>query len=234
MIVAFSDVHGPRYMGYLKTSLDSLRDAELLVLAGDIVDKGETQHFKMVLDTVREVYNGSVIAIFGNEEYDERKEQLRCIDKGVMWLDDEMAILKVSGYNVAIIGTRGALDRPTRWQERNIPGIRDLYAKRLERLSELLKSASESAEKVILVTHYAPIGPTLEGENPKIWNQMGSRMLTRLILKNRVDVVLHGHAHNSSRVQAQLGATRVYNVALPAVRAVTRVPVAKVGLEAFL
>jgi len=234
MIVAFSDVHGPRYMGYLKASLNSLRDAELLVLAGDIVDKGETGHFKMVLDTVREVYNGSVIAIFGNEEYDERKEQLKSIDRSVMWLDDEMVILEVSGYDVAFIGSRGALDRPTRWQEQNIPGIRDHYAKRLEKLGELLKSASKSAEKVVLVTHYAPIGPTLEGENPKIWNQMGSRLLTRLIIKNRVDVVLHGHAHNSIKVQAQLGATRVYNVALPAVRAVTRVPIARVGLEAFL
>lgn len=234
MMAAFSDVHGPRYIGYLKASLSTLRGAELLVLAGDIVDKGEPMHFKMVLDTIREAYNGTVVAIFGNEEYDEGKERLKSIDRSILWLDDEMVTLKVSGFDVAVIGTRGALDRPTRWQERNIPGIRDLYAKRLEKLDKLLKSAAESAEKVVLVSHYAPIGPTLEGENPKIWSQMGSRMLTRIILKNRVDAVIHGHAHNSSRTQAQLGATRVYNVALPAVRAVTRITFAKAGLEAFL
>jgi Icc-related predicted phosphoesterase len=234
MIAALSDVHGPRYIGYLRASLETLKSAKLLLLAGDIVDKGEPEHVKLVMKTVREAYAGAVIAVFGNEEYDERKEQIKGADESVLWLDDEYTTVEVDGLDVAIVGTRGVLDKPTRWQERHIPGIRELYSKRLEKLGELLNRAAESSDRVILVTHYAPIGPTLEGEDPKIWSQMGSRLLTQLILSKRVDAVVHGHAHNSLRVRAQLGAAKVYNVALPAVRAVTQVVITKAGLEAFL
>jgi len=234
MIAALSDVHGPRYVAYLRASLSALKAAKLLLLAGDIVDKGEPDHVKLVMKAVREAYNGAVIAVFGNEEYDERKERIKEADESVLWLDDEYTVLKIDDVDVAIVGTRGMLDKPTRWQERNIPGIRELYSRRLERLGELLKRAAESSDRVILVTHYAPIGPTLKGENPKIWNQLGSRELTRLILKSRVNAVIHGHAHNSARTRAQLGVTRVYNVALPATRGVTIVSVTRVGLEEFL
>ncbi len=233
MIAALSDVHGPRYLAYLRASLSALKTAKLLLLAGDIVDKGEPEHVKLVMRVIREVYNGSVIAVFGNEEYDERKNRIREADESVLWLDDECTLLKVDDVDVAVVGTRGVLDKPTRWQERNIPNIRELYSKRLEKLGELLKRAAETSGRVILVTHYAPIGPTLEGEDPRIWSQLGSRGLTRLILRNHVDVVIHGHAHNSAKTQAQLGATRVYNVALPATRSVTMVPVARMGLEEF-
>lgn len=234
MIAALSDVHGPRYIGYLRASINLLRGSELVVLAGDIVDRGKPEHFKLVLSIIREVHSGPVISVFGNEEYDESKEQLKSVSGDVQWLDDSMVVVKVGGVDVAFVGTRGALDKPTRWQERNIPNIREIYSKRVERIGELLREAAERADKVVLVTHYAPLGPTLEGEDPKIWSQMGSRALTRLILKSRVDVVIHGHAHNSVRTQAQLGSARVYNVALPATKSVTRISLVHAGLEAFL
>jgi len=215
-------------------SLDALRDVNLVLLAGDLVERGAVHHCKLVVDRIRSVYEGELLAVFGNEEYDERKEELKRLCGDVRWLDDEYVVVALEGLRVAVIGTRGVLDKPTRWQLRNVPGIRELYRKRLERIEELLKKASREAHCVVLLTHYAPICGTLEGENERVWSQLGSRRLTRVIMRAKPDIVIHGHAHNGKRPMVRLGETRVYNVALPAVGRVTRIVVGARGLSAFM
>lgn len=234
VLAAFSDVHGHRYMRYLRASLPKLKEAEIVLMAGDIVEKGEVSHCRMVLDALRSVYQGRVIAIFGNEEYDDRKDALRQVCEDVTWLDDDVIMLDVKGRAVAIVGSRGILDTPTRWQERNVPDIRQLYAERLERLAKLLNDVRRAASAVVLLLHYAPLCLTLEGEDRRIWSQMGSRALTKLILRAAPTIVLHGHAHNSLRTSVQLGSTAVYNVALPATKSVTLVRLIQQGLDVFL
>jgi len=223
VVAALSDVHGPRYINYLRASLGELERASLVLMAGDIVDKGNPSHCRLVVDVLRGAYKGTIIGVFGNEEYDEYEPALRQLCDDVIWLKDEAIDLELNDLPITIVGTRGSLDQPTRWQERNIPNIVEIYENRLRTLDRLLAEARERSRLVILLTHYAPICSTLEGEPPRIWSQMGSRKLTQLILRHRPDVVIHGHAHNSVRVHTQLGPTRVFNVALPAVKRVTLV-----------
>jgi len=232
-VAAVGDVHGPRYIKLLNASLSKLSNVSLLLLAGDMVDKGAAHHCKLVLSRIRSVYRGPIIGIFGNEEYDERKSEIARLCNDVEWLDDELEVVEVEGCKVAVVGTRGVLDRPTRWQLRNIPGIRELYRSRLSAIESLLKQARLVADCTILLTHYAPICRTLEGENERIWSQLGSRRLTRLILRLKPDIVVHGHAHNSRRPVVRLGDTVIYNVALPAVEEITVMAVGPRGLSAF-
>lgn len=233
-IAAFSDVHGPRYLKHLVGSASALRHSNLVLIAGDIVDKGNVQHCRIVIDAVRSTYSGHVFAVFGNEEYDDREADFRSICSDVVWLKDEVAYLEVKGITLSIIGTRGILDEPTSWQRRNVPNIRAIYEERLKTITSLLAEVKQKSHIAILLTHYAPICPTLSGERPNIWNQMGSRRLTDAVLRYKPDLVIHGHAHNSTNTTANLSSTKVYNVALPAVKRITLLELpAKIGLEAF-
>lgn len=234
VLAALSDVHGPRYLSLLNNSLNALKEADLVLLAGDLVEKGATHHCRLVVSRIRSMYKGELLAVFGNEEYDERKDELRRLCRDVRWLDDEYVVTTLEGLRVAVVGTRGVLDRPTRWQLRNVPGIRELYRKRLRRVEELLRKASREAQCTVLLTHYAPICGTLEGEDERIWSQLGSRRLTRVIMRVKPDVVVHGHAHNSRRLMVRLGETRIYNVALPARGRITQIAVGARGLSAFM
>jgi len=180
------------------------------------------------------VYKGPVVAVFGNEEYDEVEGELRESCADVRWLKDEVALVEASGARVAVVGTRGALDEPTRWQARNVPNIREIYERRLALIERLLAEAKRGADYVVLLTHYAPLCSTLEGEPTRIWSQMGSRKLTRIIMQAGPDAVIHGHAHNSVKLRTTLGRAEVYNVALPATKGVTLVELRPRGLESYL
>lgn len=231
-VAALSDVHGIRYLSLVKASLPLLKNAALTLLAGDLAEKGDPKQCRLVIDALRVVYKGEIIGIFGNEEYDEQKEEIKSTCNDVAWLDDEIILLEISGFSIAIVGTRGVLDRPTKWQEKNVPGISKVYEARLNIIGRLLAEARQKSHYALLLTHYAPICGTLEGENPRIWEEMGSRKLTSIIMKSKTWGVFHGHAHNSRRTAVYLSGTRVYNVAVPAVKGITLVDLAKSGIEA--
>ncbi|MCS7105186.1 MAG: metallophosphoesterase [Thermofilaceae archaeon] len=233
-IAALSDVHGPRFLAYVRSSLDIFMKADVVLLAGDIVDRGEVKHARMVVDLIRSMYKGEVVSVFGNEEYDDRKKELIQSCSDVNWLDDEVAYMELKGTTLAIVGTRGILDKPTIWQERHIPNIREVYEKRLQIILKYLREAKRRSDHTVLLTHYTPICQTLEGENVKLWSQMGSLKLTRLIIREHVEIVVHGHAHKSIKTYTNLGATQVYNVALPATKQATLIRVGKRGLENFI
>jgi len=60
-----------------------------------------------------------VVAIFGNEEFENTKRKLKREYSDIIWLDDEQVQVK----GVDIFGTTGVLDEPTAWQSKAVPGI---------------------------------------------------------------------------------------------------------------
>jgi Icc-related predicted phosphoesterase len=68
----------------------------------------------------------------------------------------------------------------------------------------------------MLVTHYAPAYLTLEGEDPRIWPELGSRTMEKALLEARPDIAIHGHVHKSKLLEASLDGIRILNVAFPA------------------
>ncbi len=217
-IAATADVHSPKYLSKFADALSRVpRDLNLFLFAGDMIFRGNVREFRRVLSAVRSVYDGPIIACFGNEEYDECIPRLREeYGEEVNWLNDELLKLNVKGYSVGLVGSRGSLDRPTRWQLRNISNIEEIYSRRVEVIDELLKELV-GCDFTILLIHYAPTYRTLVGEPAAIWPEMGCRRLERVIASRSPTVVVHGHAHKSRVWKAQLKGTTIFNVSLPAV-----------------
>lgn len=186
----------------------------LFLLAGDLVNRGNADAMRPLTEQLVEL-NCPIFAVFGNEEYDTIKDELRSITEGtITFLDEEMTVISINGQRVAIIGTRGVLDQPTFWQSRYVKGIRDRYTRRLKKLNTLLAKASSEAEHTILMSHYAPTFVTLGGEMRRALPQMGSRRVEQLLKQHNPTLAIHGHAHEGLK-QGLVGTTPIFNVAMP-------------------
>jgi Icc-related predicted phosphoesterase len=227
LFIAVSDVHSPRYLIEYISALSRHRDecvqAVALLWAGDMVDRGNVAALKPVIKASREICGPDIriIAAYGNEEYFDRETEFASRYPEVLWLEDRYTIIEVGGERVAVYGTRGALEEPTAWQKRHIPAIRLIYARKTVKLKETVTQLKAQGYRVIVLMHYAPTKATLEGEDPSIWKYMYSSAMEKAILESKPDIVIHGHAHHSKKLEAKLGPVKVYNVALPARHDVT-------------
>jgi Icc-related predicted phosphoesterase len=211
-----------QYMSSLSSKKQLCRDALALVWAGDMVDKGRVHALQPVVSYTRRLCGDKrVIAVFGNEEYMDLENEFMKRYSNIIWLNDNYLKLEVEGKCIAFYGTRGALDEPTRWQKRHIPNIRAIYKAKIERLRSIGKRLRNECDILIIISHYVPTYVTLEGEKREIWPQLASKEMEKAILEVKPDIVIHGHAHNSKKLEAHLDGIRVYNVALPARRDIT-------------
>ncbi|ABW01650.1 metallophosphoesterase family protein [Caldivirga maquilingensis] len=201
-ILATSDVHSPKHLSEFKNSLVNVSNVDLALLAGDMVDGGRIEYYSVIINLLRN-RAGAIIAVPGNEEYDDKLRALKGMS-GLTLLNDEALIIN----GVKIIGSRGILDKPTKWQERNIKGIDELYRRRLGWLINELKNSNE----VILLTHYAPVYATLEGENEYNYPLLGTRKLEEVLSSSRV-LAIHGHAHRSKTRCVKMGDSVIINAA---------------------
>lgn len=229
-ILAVSDVHSPRYLMEFIAALNRRRgecsSVDLVVFAGDMVYKGRVEALKPVLEAIRSACGEKPIAaVFGNEEFIGLEERFRRMYPEVAWLDDEKRVFELGGVRLAVVGTRGSLERPTRWQRAKMPWIARVYRERLSRIEALLREARREADTVILVSHYALTWRTLEGEPRSIWPEMGHRGFEEVIRRTRPDAAIHGHAHKSRVLETRIDGVPVYNVAFPARRDVTIIEV---------
>ncbi|MEM1657968.1 MAG: metallophosphoesterase [Candidatus Jordarchaeales archaeon] len=230
-VAAVGDVHSPRYFDLLLETLKEGLEVDLLMLAGDMVDKGKVDEYPKVLDLIESRVDAPIVACFGNEEYEDLHDKVREVCSGrVVFLEEEAFTLSVGGVSLGIVGSKGSLDRPTWWQSRNVPGIRELYAARAEKVKEKVSKLDTTYRG--LLTHYAPTYCNLEGEKPSAWPEMASRMYEPVL--EMVDFAVHGHAHKG-KTFCEFKGVPVFNVALPAAKSVTvfEVPARKVRLDAF-
>jgi len=223
-VLAVADIHSPRYLQLFIASLSRVdtKTIDLVVLAGDSVDRGRVEAFKPVEEVLRRLFSDRpIVAVFGNEEYFDREPEFPKRYPSVRWVNDECLELDVKSVRLCIVGSRGVLKKPTHWQSRHIPNIHQLYRERLEKLRNLLRSAKKSCDVVMLVTHYASSMATVRGEPPNILHYLGYPIIESLHPDERPDLAIHGHAHNAKVLNVRIGSTEVYNVSLPAKRGVT-------------
>jgi Icc-related predicted phosphoesterase len=233
LLGAMGDAHGGRYLRQegLTEQLDGL---DLLLLAGDITDANDLQAYGRVLDAVRKRSAVPIVAVFGNDEYEQDRTAYRST-YDITFLDDERVDLTIEGKIVRIVGTTGSLDRPTWWQRTHRPGIWEAYQERVRKVSSLL--VRDGCDVLILLSHYAPTYLTLQGEKERAFPEMGSRAMEAVVLERAPDLVIHAHAHSGSpsavlvRGQRSLDdfarrvAVPVLNVSLPLNRKVVRLEV---------
>lgn len=219
-VIAFADVHGMQYLNLLISSLNRVnaKDVDIIVMAGDIVDKGRIEHVGIVLSALKRLFphiysRPIVVAVFGNEEYFGTEEKYSSIYPQIIWLNNSYKIIELDDIKLCFIGSRGVLKKPTAWQQKNIIGIENIYSKTLESIIKMIETCKKDYY-TILVTHYASSYLTILGENPSIYQFLGYPIIENIDVKP--DIAIHGHSHNSRRTEANVNGTAIYNVSIPA------------------
>ena len=231
-VAAVADIHSPKYLDLFKEALARLGECELFLVAGDLVLKNDYSRLPSVLDAIRGVYSGRIVACFGNEEYEQDQERYERFG-GLAWVDEGSVVLEIAGLKIGIVGSRGSLDRPTFWQRTHFKGIGGIYRQRVERVDRAL--AELQTDVKLVMTHYAPTYETLQGERERAWPEMACKRFEEVIRRRQPDLWLHGHAHRGTRFETTIGKTLVANVSLPARREIIVMELPrKVGIEKFL
>jgi len=220
-VLATSDIHVPRFASAFLASMETVRQEgapDLLLIAGDLVSKGDPSALGSFLDQLRGFYAGPIVSCQGNEEYEERLDDIRAASAGqIEWLLDEVKVYEVNGFKLAVYGSKGALERPTFWQRTHTPNAWkarmaqiSLMRSRLERLRET------DAQLRVVLTHYSPTRATMVGEREKMWPEMGYPGFEEDMKQGGFDLWIHGHVHRGQLESVQVGSIVVYNVAFPA------------------
>ncbi|MCH1770095.1 MULTISPECIES: metallophosphoesterase [Metallosphaera] len=216
---AISDIHSPRYLNDFFMAFRTAPLYDLYILAGDLVDKGKVLHFDPIY---RLLSSRKVVAVFGNDDFRELRDEYRRLYPSITWLEEEATSLKVGNSTIYFVGSEGVIERPTKWQfERGIN--REFYLKRKERLEDLL--CRKEGDLTVLITHYSPAYETLKGEKTWAYPELGYPLVKEL--KCKPDIAIHGHAHKSTVTHAVVEGVEVYNVALPATRGFTTIRLEK-------
>lgn len=228
-IVAVADIHSPQYVPLLVTSINKIKSGnlkpDLVILAGDIVEKNSVSHVRLVLEIVNKLSNKRgtappIIGVFGNEEYTGYEHEYISRYPQVIWFNDEYKVLENENIEICIVGSRGALLKPTTWQQKHISQVDFLYKTRVEKIKELLRYCKKHSVS-ILVTHYASTFATVEGENLNIYKFLGYPLIEALKEDEKPLLAVHGHAHKAVKTYANVKGVPVYNVSLPAVKSIT-------------
>ncbi|MDI6884006.1 MAG: metallophosphoesterase [Hadesarchaea archaeon] len=229
-VAAVADIHSPKYLDIFKDALAKFGGCDLFLIAGDLVLKNDWEQLPAVVDAIREVYDGRVLACFGNEEYEQDQEKYEEFG-GLEWVEGA-ATIEIRGLKVGVIGSRGSLDRPTFWQRTHVKGIRQIYRQRVEAVDRAL--AELRADIKVVMTHYAPTYATLEGERESAWPEMACKLFEDVIKRRQPDVWFHGHAHRGTKFETTVGKTLVSNISLPARQEIVTIDLPrKVGIEKF-
>lgn len=195
------------------------RDADLVLLAGDLTTHGMPDQAQVLADAVRGL-SVPVCAVLGNHDlHSDRGDEVAAIvaDAGVQVLDRTSTVLQLRTEEVGIVGTKGFVGgfAGSQLPDFGEPLLRRVYAETTEEVDAVRRGLQEVAHcpiRIVLL-HYAPTPDTLEGEPPGIWTYLGCDRLAVPIAEHRPDVVLHGHAHAGS-FEGAIGDVPVYNVAV--------------------
>ena len=216
-IAATADLHfSPQSYDRIRDPLARVRDeADVLVIAGDLTNFGKTEEMHSLLNALVRI-RVPIVAVLGNHDYESGQEQ----ELIKMMTTEGIKVLDGSSYErdgIGFAGTKGFLGGfgrgvLTSFGEREVKAFVQASVDetmKLERALSLLR-----AEKIVIVTHYAPIIETVRGEPAEIWPYLGSSRLAEVIDRHGAALALHGHAHHGQLSGKTTGGVPVHNVAL--------------------
>ncbi len=196
------------------------RNADLILLAGDLTTHGEPDQARLLARAIRAVQTPS-LAVLGNHDWHvTRRDELVPIleEAGIDVLDRSWTIKRVGDAEVGIVGVKGHVGGfpGSHLPDFGEPSLRAVYAETTEEvhaLEEGLQAIAACPFRIALL-HYAPTTETLVGEPEPIWAFLGTDRLAPPIVEHAPDLVLHGHAH-AGTFEGRLGEVPVFNVSVP-------------------
>ncbi len=218
-VAAVGDLHcTEESRGRLRPMLDGIdRFAEVLVLCGDLTDRGLELEAEVLAEELHGV-RVPMVGVLGNHDYETgHGDAVRktLAQAGVHLLDGETWVMD---EDLGFAGTKGFAggfgDHVLQaWGEGTIKGFV------MTALDESLKLESALAklqtERRIAVLHYSPMRGTVVGEPPEIYAFLGTSRLQVPINRYHAHAVFHGHAHRGTHSDRTDRNVPVYNCALP-------------------
>jgi Icc-related predicted phosphoesterase len=190
------------------------READVLVLAGDLTDLGKTQEAEILAQDLK-ACSIPVVGVLGNHDYecgcpDEITRILR--DAGMRVLEGQSVEIDGVGF-VGVKGFAGGFGRRMLGSFGE-PAMKQFVAETMNeamRLENAMRAVRSRRAMVIL--HYAPVTDTIESEPLEIYPFLGSSRLAETIDRFKVSAIVHGHAHRGRFEGRTPGGQPVYNVA---------------------
>jgi Icc-related predicted phosphoesterase len=189
------------------------KEADLLILAGDLTDSGLPDEMEALLGGIKKIPL-PIIAVLGNHDH----EHDRADDLKRMLVDKEIQVLDGSTFQMGQVGFAGTKGFCGGFGERLIQPfgerpIKQFVQAGIEESTRLGTGLAElTTPHKIAVLHYSPVKETLEGESLEIYPFLGTSWLGDMLDRNGADFAVHGHAHNGSPEGRTAGNIPVYNV----------------------
>src|SRR5256885_7934386 len=154
--------------------------ADLILLAGDLTQRGQVDEVCVVADACRDL-QVPVVAVLGNHDWqsDRPVDLSRALaEAGVVVLDRTHTILPVNGVSVGVAGVKGFVGGfGQQWANFGEPLFREAYAETTRDVDGLEQSltAIDPCGIRIALLHYSPVEATLAGESERLWLVLRAR-----------------------------------------------------------
>jgi Icc-related predicted phosphoesterase len=218
-IAAAGDIHcSEEERARLQTAFaEADRQADVILLAGDLTTYGEPGQGAVLAEVTREVET-PIFAVLGNHDWhaDRHEELVAALrEGGIQLLERSAGRCTVNDIEIGIAGTKGFVGgfSDSLLPDFGEPLLRRLYAETSAEVASLdraLKAIRDCAIRIVLL-HYAPTTTTIAGEREAIWAFLGSERLAGPIAEHEPDAVFHGHGHSGTFAGA-IGEIPVFNV----------------------
>lgn len=193
------------------------QEADVLALCGDLTNFGKTPEAEILAEDLR-ACTIPIVGVLGNHDYEcgQPQEVARILhEAGMRVLDGEAYEIEGVGF----AGCKGFIGGYGRHMLSAF-GEPEIKAFVQASVDENLKLESSlrmlRGARIVVITHYAPVLATVEGEPPEIFAFLGSARMGETIDRfEGVTCALHGHAHRGTHKGRTAGGVPVYNVARP-------------------
>ncbi len=217
-IAAAADIHYTRtskgQCGPLFT--EASNGADVLLLCGDLTDYGHAEEAEVLADDIRSFCKVPILAVLGNHDFETgHVEEITKVLEGAGVKILEGDCVEIGGVGFAgVCGFGGGFGRYmlNAWGE---PLIKDFAHEGVNQAMKLERALARlDTTKRVVMTHYAPLRETVEGENPEIFPFLGSTRLEGPINRFNAAMAFHGHAHNGKHEGRTSAGVPVYNVSM--------------------
>jgi Icc-related predicted phosphoesterase len=221
-VAAVGDLHvgatgGGRNQSFIELFEGASRNADLLLLCGDLTNVGAPEEARRLAEDLRHC-SIPFFGVLGNHDFEEGKEEeveeILCA-AGMRPLETRVQEHQGVGV-VGVKGFGGGFGR-NMLGSFGEPAAKAFVAEAMreaQRLEHALQQVSHF-EKVVVTLHYAPIAETMEGEPHEIFPYLGSSRLEEVINRfDNIKAVFHGHGHRGTYESKTSKGIPVYNCAL--------------------